>query len=130
VPTRHPYQLEPPGDAYLDCPVCAHIAPVEDADHELIADGQVDLSQAVVVRCAVCGYQTDGRPYARTRTHDHTCPRCHVTTRAPDWPSRAACSGCGLRYVPDAIKGTGIDAELYQIEQTRRLVHRSPTPRQ
>jgi hypothetical protein len=53
VPTLHPYQLEPPDDAYLDCPVCAHIAPVEDADHQLTADGHVDLSQAVVVRCAV-----------------------------------------------------------------------------
>jgi hypothetical protein len=128
VPTGHPYQLEPPDDAYLDCPACRHIAPVEEADYLLTADGRVDLDQPVLVRCAVCGDQTDGRPHARIRTRDHTCPQCHTTTRAPEWPSRIACSACRTRFVADAITGTALEAELHRIEQQRGQTQSEPQP--
>jgi transcription elongation factor Elf1 len=118
VPTRHPYELERPEDAYLDCPVCGRIAAAATADYILTTDGQVDLDRPVVVRCAICGQETDGRPCARIRTHEHACPRCRAYTWAPALPSRVTCTGCGLRYAPDEVKGTSTEADLFIAPQS------------
>jgi hypothetical protein len=108
VPTVHPYALEDPQSAYLHCPACEHIAPGEDADYALTGDGRADLAEPVIVTCSVCGYRTDARPYAVTRTHPHRCPPCQAITQAPAVASHVTCRCCRRRFVPDAVDETCI----------------------